>query len=507
MSLLIKALEHLEKNKLAEKDKKQAGDSVTNDSLSLELIPEEIKPISDVPLVTKSTFDEFTKKANTDETELYKELSLQEEAGLISTPFVNSKHSKVKSNTTNSGSVNKATTETRPLKIALQDAPKPKNEKNNTISSAATLIPTFQNKSEDSNQKTAAKVFIANKEINTTSSKLTLITLGVVGALLVWLSMQAYQYIRILIAPELEKPVLSIQLKTSNPQSEQATAVVANEATTVPPSKNQASIEALNVAFENKDNTALVKKELTKKSTQNEKNRKVENIKTKINEPNDELGSFELSENNSENSIKTKRVPLYLVTKAQSPSVDPTLMSAYQAFVKGEDTYAQQQYRQVLQRDSQNIDALLGMGAIAQRQGRDSDSLGWYQKVLELDPKNPIALSASLNPQGNFDDVNTESRIKSMLSQQPEDANLHAVLGNLYAKQNQWPSAQESYFNASRLAPNNADYQFNLAVSLDHMGKSSVALKYYQRSLDLLNRSGGLSPDKAELEARIREIQ
>jgi hypothetical protein len=32
-------------------------------------------------------------------------------------------------------------------------------------------------------------------------------------------------------------------------------------------------------------------------------------------------------------------------------------------------------------------------------------------------------------------------------------------------------------------------------------------LKQYQRALDLLNKSGAASPDRAQLEARIRELQ
>jgi len=98
-----------------------------------------------------------------------------------------------------------------------------------------------------------------------------------------------------------------------------------------------------------------------------------------------------------------------------------------------------------------------------------------------------------------------------MLAQQPEAANLHAALGNLYATQNQWPLAQAAYFNASRYAPNSADYAFNLAVSLDHLGKPGLALAQYQRALELLNNSGdalGASNlDKAQLEARIQTLQ
>jgi len=196
-----------------------------------------------------------------------------------------------------------------------------------------------------------------------------------------------------------------------------------------------------------------------------------------------------------------------LRSKKPLPAVDPAVLAAYEAFNRGEDAAAQQQYRQLLQHDVRNVDALFGMAAIAQRQGRDADAVGWYQALLAIEPRNMGAQSALLNLQPSADDVATGSRIKSMLVQQPESASLHAALANVYAAQNQWTDAQQAYFNASRFAPDNADYAFNLAISLDQLGKSKLALQQYQRSLYLLNSSAASSPDRAQLEARIQALQ
>jgi len=132
------------------------------------------------------------------------------------------------------------------------------------------------------------------------------------------------------------------------------------------------------------------------------------------------------------------------------------------------------------------------------------------KKVLEIEPKNTIALSvmagAVSSPQANADVVGTESRFKSMLAQQPDAANVHAHWV-IYTQSKASGLQRKSLFYASRLAPDNADYAFNLAISLDQMGKSGLALKQYQRALELLNKSGGASPDRMQLEARIRELQ
>jgi tetratricopeptide (TPR) repeat protein len=193
------------------------------------------------------------------------------------------------------------------------------------------------------------------------------------------------------------------------------------------------------------------------------------------------------------------------VTKSTPPAaVSPTLMSAYEAYNAGNDKEAIKLYKQVLQRDVRNVDALLGLGAIASRQGREADANGWYGKVLEVDPRNNIAKTAMLDGQSQGNELTNETSLKNMLAKQPDDANLHVALGNLYAEQNQWPAAQQAYFDAYSLNKT-ADNAYNLAVSLDQMGKPKLALPYYQRALDQASNTSNI--DKAVLEARIAAIQ
>jgi tetratricopeptide (TPR) repeat protein len=191
-------------------------------------------------------------------------------------------------------------------------------------------------------------------------------------------------------------------------------------------------------------------------------------------------------------------------TKSEAAGVNPVLMSAYEAYNAGDDAKAQKLYKQVLQRDVRNVDALLGLGAIASRQGRDADANGWFSKVLEVDPRNSMAQAALLDSQPQGNETNSESRIKNMLAKHPDDANLHVALGNLYAEQNQWPAAQQAYFDAYSLNAS-ADNAFNLAVSLDQMGKPKLALPYYQRALEQASSTSSI--DKAALQARIAAIQ
>jgi Tfp pilus assembly protein PilF len=201
-----------------------------------------------------------------------------------------------------------------------------------------------------------------------------------------------------------------------------------------------------------------------------------------------------------ESALKITRNPVEL-------GINPDLSAAYQAFNAGDDAKAQYHYRKVLQSDVRNTDALLGMAAIASRQGRTPDAAGWYAKVLEVDPRNSIALAALASGYAQVDPVGAESRLKNLLVQKPEAAPLHAALGNLYAERNDWPQAQQAYFQAHHFAPANPDYAFNLAISLDHLGKPALALQYYKQALALMSQSGSGNIDRAQLASRIQQLQ
>ncbi len=496
MSLLIKALNNLEKNKQAEKDKNKTAESVANESVSLDLTPVENKDLEfkshqdEVPAMSEDVASSELKGGA-----LGLELSLKKSAPEISS--------------------------------SMSIKQKAEDETSASLESNADAL----------NQQAAAKIFAANKQAKAPLSKWALMGLGLVGALIVGLGVQIYYFTNKLATPEVRvinanTPIATggvVSAQANQPQAsvtqapQQSPAVAAVDLTQ---SANTATVE----------NKGVPQNEVVEKykPTNLAENVVEAKVKSPINKAADKVANNNVPPVASQKSAEAalvessdptltnrpaksrgalaprgnkKQEPVALTTKVKSQGIDPILLSAYQAFVRGEDASAQRQYRQVLQQDTLNIDALLGMAAIAQRQGREADAQGWYQKVLEIEPKNSIAQTAILTTQNSSSQGNEESRIKSMISQQPDDANLHAALGHLYARQNQWTFAQEAYFNASSLAPKNADYAFNLAISLDQMGKSGLALTQYQRALDLLNKSGGTSPDRAQLEARISKLQ
>jgi Tfp pilus assembly protein PilF len=203
-------------------------------------------------------------------------------------------------------------------------------------------------------------------------------------------------------------------------------------------------------------------------------------------------------------TIASESASIQISRNQPAPAISPMLMSAYQAFLAGNYDEAQGLYKRALQRDTRNVDAMLGLGAIAERQGRMNDAFGWYQKVLEADPKNATALSAYANYAQ--DDQSKVQKLKNVVTENPNDANAHANLGAYFVEQSRWAEAQQAYFEAFRLNAS-AENAFNLAISLDHMAKPALALPYYQRSLDLVTTAPSTTIDINALQARITAIQ
>lgn len=185
--------------------------------------------------------------------------------------------------------------------------------------------------------------------------------------------------------------------------------------------------------------------------------------------------------------------------------IDPTLLQAYEALQLGDFARARGLYEQVWRTDPKNLDALLGLAAIAVRNGESTLALRYYQGALELDPRNPYAQAGLLSIVGGADPLATESQIKLLIAREPS-ALLYFALGNLHADQGQWPSAQQAYFQAYQLQSDNPDYAFNLAVGLEHMGQSRAALDYYRKALDLSFRRGRANFDQNLVIQRVGQL-
>ncbi len=167
-----------------------------------------------------------------------------------------------------------------------------------------------------------------------------------------------------------------------------------------------------------------------------------------------------------------------------SPEPDANAQAGYAKLQGDQLDAARHDYELALKSDPNNVDTLLALSSIAQRQGRTADAARYQQRAIDADPRNPDAQAAVLGAASSGDAMANESRLKTLLASQPESGSLNFALGNLYSRQGRWSEAQQVYFNAVAADADNPDYLFNLAVSLDHLRQPKVAAQHYRLALE-----------------------
>jgi tetratricopeptide (TPR) repeat protein len=191
-------------------------------------------------------------------------------------------------------------------------------------------------------------------------------------------------------------------------------------------------------------------------------------------------------------------------TAAGAPAESP-VDRGYRALEAGDLETARQEYTRALSMDRSNRDALLGLAAIDMRTQNYAAAEARYARVLEIDPRDPYAQAGMVTLRGRSDPVQAESRLKGLLATQPDANFLNFTLGNQYAAQSRWSEAQAAYFKAYTTDPDNPDFAYNLAVSLDQLRQPQLALEYYRKALAAAaNRSAAFQ--RGQVESRIREL-
>ena len=188
-------------------------------------------------------------------------------------------------------------------------------------------------------------------------------------------------------------------------------------------------------------------------------------------------------EANKKQSINSPNKKIIFKKINKLDPIDLLATRAWNAYMAEDYETSKSIYKDILGREENNRDALLGIAAISVKQGDVESAKSIYSELVQLDPRDPIAVAALSNMKKASLGELGESKLKLMIRKNSNSAHLHFALGNVYSQKSRWPEAQKEYFYAWQGEKNNADYAFNLAVSLDQMGKQKEAVKFYKTSL------------------------
>jgi tetratricopeptide (TPR) repeat protein len=152
---------------------------------------------------------------------------------------------------------------------------------------------------------------------------------------------------------------------------------------------------------------------------------------------------------------------------------------------KGRLEEAAKQYRLGLELDGDAWPSVVGLANVYAAQGKAAEAERLYRRALASrpTPAHHFVLADFLQDQKRLD----EARIHYLqgLALAPYHAGARNQVGNVYAKQQNWPAAREQYERALKLNPKSAGMHFNLGNVLASQGHHAEAIQQFTRALEL----------------------
>lgn len=184
---------------------------------------------------------------------------------------------------------------------------------------------------------------------------------------------------------------------------------------------------------------------------------------------------------------------IVLVAPAQEASIQ--LRRAYTALTQGRLEQAKQLYTALSNTELNKVAALSGLASVAIAQQDINSAREHLRHVLSVNRHNVWAaatLAALPNEDSRTQSVNGSSlsQLKSLRSTEPDNHHIAYLLGNRFAAAGTWTEAQAAYFDAFAMDSQNANYAFNLAIALDHLGEAKQASDFYRQALQLAETRG-----------------
>ena len=166
---------------------------------------------------------------------------------------------------------------------------------------------------------------------------------------------------------------------------------------------------------------------------------------------------------------------------------------AYRALLSGQTSAAVVLYKNVLELDSKNMDALFGLATAYHRNFQYEQARSIYAQILSIEPDNKevlnnfLVLVAEESPESALIELQKLERINSSFSPIP------AQIAMIYLKIGQPETAERYLRRAVILSPDNITYKYNLAITSDKLHKYYQAINLYKQVLDAAKR-GAIIP-------------
>ena len=198
-------------------------------------------------------------------------------------------------------------------------------------------------------------------------------------------------------------------------------------------------------------------------------------------------------------SLKKKQQTKQVNPITQSSTIKKEIQLAFQHHQAGELQQAETIYRQILQKQPNNIDALYLLGLMANQIKNYNVAIKLLQKTLEIDNSNSLSyinLGYAFKGLGKLDEAVVCYQRALVLN--PNSIEAHNNLGNVLSDLGKLDEAVKCYQRVLILNPNYVQTHNNLGIIFKKIGKLGEAIACYQRAL-------ALKPDFAEVHNNLGE--
>lgn len=175
--------------------------------------------------------------------------------------------------------------------------------------------------------------------------------------------------------------------------------------------------------------------------------------------------------------------------KLEALGYEELLVRADSFFAAGNDRLARLHYAMALKKAPSSSPALMGLGAVFQRNGDHARALGFFSQVVEKNPDHAPALAAMgiiHRQQGALD--RAEEYMGRALALRPGDADILSEMGITFDRAGKEPLAEPLFRQVTVLRPGSGQAWNNLGFNLLLQKKHDQAVEALQQALMLAPR-------------------
>ena len=147
---------------------------------------------------------------------------------------------------------------------------------------------------------------------------------------------------------------------------------------------------------------------------------------------------------------------------------------------------AEKLYRQILETEPGNFDALHLLGLISFQNGRNDEAVGYFNQALAILPDYAEAHFNLANALKNLNRLDQALKgYEKAVALKPDFAEAHNNMGNALYSLGKQKQAARAYQMALAVEPDNAQAHYNLGNALKEMGRLDDALESYRQAITL----------------------